>query len=290
MGSDVKKAYGAAGRDELLWFHAESLVVVEDESHPLYDPRVRLPLDEAMVLSIMAGGIFEPIVVRKNGELKGKPIVEVVDGKQRVRHAREANRRLKAEGKEAVLVPAVRRRGEEADLFGVMVSANDIRRDDGPLVRARKCARYMAFGRTEAQASVTFGVTPTTIRSWLELLECAKEVQALVEKGEIPASIAVKLAKLPREEQPAVLAKLKEQGELRGERGAKEANGATGHTPRLRMRGRKHLQQLLTVFEKAKGEPLPKATDVLRYILGDEAALKKKWVAAILHTQRQFEE
>jgi len=280
MGSDVKKAYGAAGRDELLRFYAESLVLIEDETHPLYDPRVHLPLDEAMVLSIMAGGIYEPIVVRKNGEHKGKPIVEVVDGKQRVKHAREANRRLKAAGKEAVLVPAVRRRGEDADLFGVMVSANDIRRDDGPLVRARKCARYMAFGRTEQQASVTFGVTVTTIRSWLELLECSKEVQGAVEKGEMPASVAVKLAKLPREEQPAVLEKLKAEGEVRGERGVKGANGAAGHTPRLRMRGRKHLQQLLTVFEKTK-EPIPKATAVLRYLLGDEAALSKKWIGAM---------
>jgi len=278
MGSDVKKAYGAAGRDELLWFHAESLVLVDDEGHPLYDPRVHLPLEETMVLNIMAGGIFEPIIVRKNGEHKGKPIVEVVDGKQRVKHAREANRRLKAQGKEPVLVPAVRRRGEDADLFGVMVSTNDIRRDDSPLARARKCARYMAFGRTETQASVTFGVTTTTIRSWLELLECSKEVQTAVEKGEMPASIAVKLAKLPREEQPAVLEKLKAQGELHGERGAKEVNGATGHTPRARMRGRKHLERLLTVFEEAKGEPLPKATAVLRYLLGDEAALSKKWV------------
>jgi ParB family transcriptional regulator, chromosome partitioning protein len=282
MGSDVKKAYGAAGRDELLWFHAESLVLIEDPKHPLYDERIHLPIDEAMVLSIMANGIYEPVVVRKNGETgKGAPIVEVVDGKQRVKHAREANRRLKAQGKELVLVPAVRRRGEDADLFGCMITTNDVRRDDSPLVRARKCARYLALGRSEQQAAVTFGVTTTTIRSWLELLECSKEVQAMVEKGEMPASIAVKLAKLPREEQPAVLEKLKEQGELHGERGVKQANGATGHTPRLRMRGRKHLQQLLTVFEKAKGEPLPKATDVLRYILGDEAALKKKWVAAM---------
>lgn len=286
MGSDVKKAYGAAGRDELLWFRPEDLVVVTDPKHPLYDERVNLPLSEALVLSVMADGVIEAITVRKNGETSdGTPIVEVVFGRQRVRAACEANRRFKAQRKELILVPATRRRGEDADLFGVMITENEQRQDDTPLARARKCARYMQFGKSELDASIRFGVTTTTIRSWLALLECAPEVQALVEKGEMPASIAVKLAKLPREEQPAVLEKLKEQGELRGEKGVKEANGATGHTPRLRMRGRKHLQQLLTVFEKAKGEPLPKATDVLRYILGDEAALKKKWVAALKESE-----
>jgi ParB family chromosome partitioning protein len=289
MGSNSKKAYGAARRDDVLWFHPEDLVVVTDKSHPLYDSRAELPLDEAMVKSIMADGVLEPVLVRKNGQRKnGTPLVEVLAGRQRVKNACEANRRLRAKGKEPVLVPAITRRGEDGDLFGVMITENEVRKDNGPMERARLCARYMRFGKSEEQAAVRFGVTETTIRSWLALLELSKDAQEAVERGELTASVAVKLAKLPREEQPAVLEKLKADGEpLRGERGATNMNGATGHTPRLRMRGRKHLQRMLTVFEKSK-DPVPKATAILKYLLGDDDAISKKWHGAFSEKEREL--
>ena len=76
--SDVKKAWGALGRGDLLYFDPEDLVEVHDKKSALYDERIHLGLNEAHILNVMEVGVIEPIVVRKNGENdKGQPIVEV---------------------------------------------------------------------------------------------------------------------------------------------------------------------------------------------------------------------
>ncbi len=51
----------------------------------------------------------------------------MVDGRQRVRHTLEANKRLTKEGKEPLLVPAVAKRGSAIRMAQAMVSANEIR-------------------------------------------------------------------------------------------------------------------------------------------------------------------
>lgn len=279
MGSDAKKGYGAVGRGELLWFEPEALVLVEDEKHDLYDPRVHFPVDEAMVRNIMVHGVIEPILIRKNGEVRGKPIVEVVDGRQRVKNAIEANRRLEAEGKVPVRIPATPRRGELRDLVGVMVSANDMRKADNMLVRARKCAKLISLGWSEEEAAVAHGVSETTVRNWLALLEASVAVQKAVERAEIPLTVANKLAKLPMDEQPEALEKLRAEGTTHGEKAQEAANGATGRIPRPRMLGRSTLTKLLGRFEKTKRGDLPPAIAVLKYVLGDREALPKRWLS-----------
>ena len=61
------------------------LTIVIDPKHPLYDERARAPIDEVMVASIMHYGVGEPVVCRRNGNL-----IEVIDGRQRVKNAIEA--------------------------------------------------------------------------------------------------------------------------------------------------------------------------------------------------------
>lgn len=279
MGSDAKSGYGAVGRGDLLWFEPEALVLVEDENHLLYDERVHFPIDDAMVRNIMVHGIIEPIVIRKNGEVKGKPIVEVVDGRQRVKNAREANKRIVAEGGVPIRVPATVRRGDERSLPVVMVTTNEMRKGDNMLVRARKCARLTAIGWGEEEVAVAFGVSKTTVRNWLALLEASVAVQKAVERAEIPLTVANKLAKLPMDEQPEALEKLRAEGTTHGEKAQEAANGATGRIPRPRMLGRSTLTKLLGRFEKTKRGDLPPAIAVLKYVLGDKDALPKRWLS-----------
>jgi ParB family chromosome partitioning protein len=229
MGSDVKKAYGAEGRDEMLWFDpsSPSLVDITDENCLMYDERIKLQLDEAMVRNIMHHGVRVPIIVRKNGDKNGRPVVEIVDGKQRKAHAIEANKRLVAEGKEPIRLPAVRARGEVADMYGIMISANEIRRDDSIGVKARKLQRYLAMGRTEAEAAVVFGVTLPTVKNMLAHLELHPDVQKRVESENLPSTVAKELGKLPQEEQPAALAQLVESGNLKGAKGVPAAKNVS---------------------------------------------------------------
>lgn len=168
--------------------------------HPLYDERVKLPVDQPLVLNIKHFGVIEPVVLRKNGDT-----AEVVDGRQRVRAAREANKQLRKIGSEPLLVPAMLRRGPEEALAGVMISANELRRDDDFKVKLKKLERYMMMHKTEEEAAISFGVSVQTIRNWLAVLDAAPEVRKAVFDGMLAPTAAAKLSTLAREEQVKAL-------------------------------------------------------------------------------------
>ena len=176
--------------------------------HPLYDERIHLPIDEPLVLSLMAHGNKVPIAVRKNGDA-----IEAVDGRQRIRCGREANKRLNGEGKPPIRLRVIPERGSDGDMFGVLILANELRQADGPLAKAEKLKRYMAMGYSEEEAAVTFGVTKTTIKNWIALLEVDPAVRNAVEAGTLPATAASKLASLSREEQKAALKEMQDSGQ-----------------------------------------------------------------------------
>ncbi|WP_233772500.1 hypothetical protein [Achromobacter sp. AONIH1] len=104
MAKNSIDVYGASGKSNVLMFAPEDLHLITEHDHPLYDERVHLPLDEAMVLNIMALGVLQSILVWKDPE-SGKTLV--IAGRQRVKHTLEADKRLAAEGKPTLLVPAV---------------------------------------------------------------------------------------------------------------------------------------------------------------------------------------
>lgn len=56
MAKNSIDAYGASGKSNVLFFEPESLHLVTDTTHPLYDERVHLPLNEAVILNIMELG------------------------------------------------------------------------------------------------------------------------------------------------------------------------------------------------------------------------------------------
>lgn len=209
MAKNSTEAYGAEGKTNVLMFDPEKLSLVVDATSPLYDPRVHLPPDEAMVLNIMHQGVFQPIIVAKNPETGA---AEVVAGRQRVKAAREANVRLRAKGCEPILVPGVIRRGGGADLAGVMVGENELRRDDTPLGRAEKMRRLSDLGRTEDMLAVLFGCNAQTVRNTLALLDCCAAVKSAVEAKKINVGHALKLSKLEVSEQREKLGELLEAG------------------------------------------------------------------------------
>ena len=95
MGRSSKDVWDADGSTNLLSFAPEKLKVVSDPTHPLFDERSTLPIDEMMVRNIQAFGVLEPVIVTRDAETGD---VLVVDGRQRVRHALIANERLSAAG------------------------------------------------------------------------------------------------------------------------------------------------------------------------------------------------
>lgn len=202
------RASDKAKRGDIYSFDPADLVIIgldtnDGKDHPLFDERIRLAVDDAMVRNIMANGVIEPVVGRKNGDR-----VEVVAGRQRVRCAREANARLHTEGLATMLVPVVVRRGDDASMAGIAVSENEIRREDSFKVKAEKARRMIAYGYDEDRIAVTFGVNRATVKTWLAWDDLSSDVKRAVDSGQIAPSAAVKLAALPREDQGKAVEKV----------------------------------------------------------------------------------
>jgi len=196
-----------AQRSDAFTLAPEDCALVTDPAHPLYDPRVHDEPDDAMVRNIMVYGIIEPIIVRKNGDK-----VEVVAGRGRVKCALEANRRLTAEGKQPIRVPAMLRRGADAEMYGVLISENECRREDNPLLKAEKAQRLINMGKTVEEVAIAFGVKRQSVDAWLALGDVDQTVLDAVEQGEISATAASHLSKMDRGEQVEAFEAMKAEG------------------------------------------------------------------------------
>jgi ParB family chromosome partitioning protein len=243
-----------APRGNLFYLPPEDLHLVTKEGDPLYDERVNMPLPESLIRSIQVRGVIEPVVVRKDGER-----VVVVDGRQRVRAAREANKRLEREGAETIRVPVILKKADDAEAASVMVLLNEIRFADSVITKAKKAKRLADLGRSEDELAEVFGVSKSTIANWMALLDLAPKAQAAVESGTVRVADAVReLARLPRDEQPAALLKLEAERPTRLSRKARgeKPNGKRPLTPARR------LQQLETFLDEHPGS-LPESPMVL---------------------------
>ena len=268
-------------RVNMYMFDPDNVVIVgldtgDGPEHPLYDERVNLPLDEGLVVNIMyLGKVLETVGVRKDGD-----VAQCVWGRQRIRCCREANRRLREQGKEPVLVPATFERADEGRLYGMMVSENELRRGDTPMARARKLAKLMDHGSTREDAADTFGVTVQTIDNMLALMDLDKSVQGMVDDGKLSATAAGKLSALPRAEQRVEAKKLVESGNTTvaaASRATKAArNGGDGGPV---VPSKKVLRKLL---EAEAGALEPEFVRGIRYALGELNPASVKGLTALL--------
>lgn len=264
MAKKSKDVYGADGQSNLLNFDPAKLTLVTDESSPLYDPRVHLPVDEAMARNIDYQGVLEPVAVSKNPET-GE--TEVVFGRQRVKAARLANDWRRARGEPARQVPAVVYAGKRQAALDAIVSENEARTADTPLGRAEKMRRHLALGRGEDQIAVIYNCSVATVRDTLALLESPQVVQTAVEAGQITLTHAKALSKLPTDQQRAKVAELVAAGKdvKPHERSRRQAR-VMGNAPRIKSRA-----QIQSALASASGE----YASALRWVLGadDEGSI-----------------
>jgi len=213
MPKASRDSLNAKGKRDAYMFDPEDLVLVTDEKSPLYDERVELPIDEALVLNIMFApdgvpqGVLEPVNATRNPETGA---VEVIDGRQRVKAAREANKRLKQQGLEPVWVPAMLKRTNAHSAMGMMISSNEHRQNDTPIGKAKKAQRYIDLGRDEAEVATLLGISKASVKNLLSLLDAPAAVRNAVESGKITATEAYKLAKLDPAEAKEKVAELVE--------------------------------------------------------------------------------
>ncbi len=193
--------------DQVFLVDPDEVTLVEDKNHPLYDERVHLPVDEGLVRSIDKHGVLQSILLRRNGDL-----LEVAIGRQRVKAAREVNRRRREDGRPAIRIMASFRRGEDKSFIEAGIAENERRRPDEILIKAAKANRALQYGSTMEEIAEEFGVVAETVENWLKLLELHPRITAAVSRGEVRYTVAMRLAKLPREKQLAKYKKLKKAG------------------------------------------------------------------------------
>jgi len=227
-----------AKRGTVFMIDPERLTLVTDKENPLYDPRVEEEPDESMIANIAMYGVFQPILVRKNGDA-----IEVVIGRGRTKAALEANRRLKAEGKPPLLVPVMVKGGTDADLFGILISENEIRREDSMINKGEKARKLLNMGYSVQQIAMTFGVTRKAVENWLTVQQLPEPIKGAVETGEISATAAMQLAGHSREEQVERFMDIKQQGEKPTTQTMRSAAASPDNTPAPKMKTRKEIEK-----------------------------------------------
>lgn len=172
------------------------------KDHPLYDERVYLSVDENLVKNIKVYGIQQPVLVRKDGTE-----FIVVDGRQRVRAARQACEEAEKAGEHPVKVPVRIVVATDARATGIMISTNELRHDDDVLAKAFKAQRLYAQYGDLNEVAIAFGRSVQTIRNWLSLIEADPKIHECIRSNKLSYTTAIEIARLKREDQAEQLDK-----------------------------------------------------------------------------------
>lgn len=249
MGRSTVEVFGAEGRRDELMFEPESLIIATEEDHPLYDERAFFTPEPGFIENIRQNGILQAITVSRNPDTDQ---VFVVDGRQRVMAAIEANKTTK-DKKERVRIPA---RWIQWDLSGksllsTMIMMNSYRKNDPPSIQAKKIARFRKLGASEKEIAEAINVNVQTIGNYLKLLEGTTELREAVDAGEVPKAEAYELATRSVEEQKALVPQIRQvMKENKGKRTGKkkqEIRQILGKGPGMRSK-----RELLEMQERAK--------------------------------------
>lgn len=200
--------------DQLYRTSPESLCIPGHDDTQEGDPdRNALPLNEEMVLSIMAIGVLEPIMVRHRFD----GAYEVIAGRRRTRHAREANRRLVLISEAPITVPVIVKAARISPEMASVIDTtlNEHRENDPPSVKIRKACKMIGRGIDISTVAVAYRVDAATVQLWVKASTAHPVVGEALDARRIPVAVAVDLSAMPREEQPPALEKLLAQPEIR---------------------------------------------------------------------------
>jgi ParB family transcriptional regulator, chromosome partitioning protein len=215
MPKASRDALHAKGKTDVYYFDPADVVLVEDKGSALYDERVENDFKESLVLNMMFApdgvpqGVLKVLLGRRNPET-GK--VEVIDGRQRTKAAREANKRLKKAGIEPIRLPVLLKRvSSDQRVMAMLISSNEHATEESPLSRAKKAQRYIDLGRDESEVATLFGISASSVKNLLSLLDAPAAVRSAVDAGKITTSDGYRLAKLEPAEAKARVAELLEK-------------------------------------------------------------------------------
>jgi ParB family chromosome partitioning protein len=219
----------------------------------IVDDRINLPLNQDTVDHIAECGVLQPVLVRPYGTH-----LIVVDGRQRVRHARAANRLLIEQGREPGLVPFLVRNLTAEEAFEVSIGLNVHRKEEDPVALAKKVKKlFQILTKGEPKASVVFSklkttlnCTEQTVKNYLALADMPEPVQQKVTGKEIGVAAALTFQNLPPEKAVEASNLLVESGKTGNVDKAREIrDNIIKRDPGIKPPGKQQLEDSLTLIE-----------------------------------------
>lgn len=255
--------------------------------------RLSKPVKPGLVRSVYNGGVRLAVTARMVDK-----VAEVVDGRQRVRAAREANKLRKEKGQEPILVPVIFQKLEDREAFAAMIETNEHRLNDPPLVKARKALRLIQTGYTRQMVAEIFDVTPVAVADWEKLTQLDGKVIEAIEKERIPFTAAIQLARFKREEQVAEMEKaiasgasasaIREEAQRRSRENTPPGSNGGGGDGETQERGTKIGTRVLRKLVKAQDDGEvdydPAAYKAFCFVLGATPARQIKGLTDALKT------
>ncbi len=249
----------AVRRGETFVLDPDDLTIITDPSDPFYDPRSELPLDSPemqwLIESIAeAGRNYSPISVRKNGKHPdGKNVIEVIDGRQRLKAVREINRRYAEVGKEPLLIEAKYMvAAEEKDFIGKMVTMNEARLKTPPSMLSMQIDRYIESGGTYREAERKFFMPEAKLRQFQSIARLCDDVKKAIDECSVSMSAAQKFVDMSVQQQRVTLKQMVDSCEKITAKSVSEKKsslpGADGGIPapkNPKVRSRKEIEEML---------------------------------------------
>lgn len=191
-------------RPVILEVYPEDVDIPVNKDHPLYDRRAEEPLDQAILNDIRERGILDMIKVRRKPE--EEDAFEIVDGRTRLRCARQINRDRDAAKKPAlkILVEVV---PCSNDLLACELKHlfNEHRNERDPYGRAEGMFDMLSRGADKHDVAHVFKCNVKTVTRSKKLMLACDEVKEAAKDGVITMVESYDIADHPLAEQPEIL-------------------------------------------------------------------------------------
>lgn len=204
----ARSAYAKGSPDEvtIVGLDAPYDKVKSIKEHHLYDERILAPLKEEAIRNVMLFGVKEPILVE---ESEDGQLFLVVDGRQRVRWLREANKRLAEAGQPGLPLPVLLEKPkDEATAIAIGASLNSHGLADTVLAKAEKAIGMNTRGQNAMDVATALGVSEASAKNFIRLGKADPKIKEALRNGKITPVQAYELARLTKAEQKAGLEQL----------------------------------------------------------------------------------
>lgn len=311
MGGD-KVTFGLKQHGTLFRVDPDEVRIVTDETSPLYAASAHQKPNEATVALMMEIGCDDPIAITRDESSPDQPTV--VDGRHRVINAREANRRLRVDGKDPIwLLAYITRNSKGGSLLSVEQYEEELRRkviaydchkfEKNPVERSKRMRRMLQSlidGGVEnpaalSQVAMLFNCGEQTVRDSVKLIDQLSESQLVaVERGEVSYRDAVAASRLDtaKEREAAIKAAQKETGRNKAGAPRREVRSIWKSPPKRA--AIKYIKDALVEKRANTKRPVPDETiAILEWLAGevpaDDAANRVKGLDGVLNDYEQHQ-